>query len=129
MPLPPFLVSWFFYDKDTVVKWRHCGLDYMSPILDSLSVLHNFTMESQVLFHGPLAFKPQLISGGEAYGLTTEDLTVFVNSAEWTLCNLLSLFQLRTHSFTCPSFECFQRSRVALCSLCPVSPSTTTLYS
>ncbi len=45
-------------------------------------------MESQVQFHAPLAFKPRTISvdGIEGHGLTPEELTVFVNSAEWTLC-------------------------------------------
>jgi hypothetical protein len=66
----------------------------LSPILKRLSVLHNFTIESQVQFHAPLAFKPQLIQadGGDAYGVTSEDLTVFINSAEWTLCEALILF-------------------------------------
>ncbi|KAF5385573.1 hypothetical protein D9757_006732 [Collybiopsis confluens] len=57
---------------------------HVSPITSALSMLHNFTIESQVQFHAPLAFEPQSLSEG-AYGLTPEDLTVFVNSAEWTL--------------------------------------------
>lgn len=68
--------------------------DNMAPILKRLSILHNFTIESQVQFHAPLAFKPQRIRtrAGDAYGLTSEDLTVFINSAEWILCELLNLF-------------------------------------
>lgn len=64
------------------------SIGYLSPTLDSLSVLHNFTIESQVQFHAPLAFAPRESQELEqmAYGLTGEDLTVFVNSAEWTLC-------------------------------------------
>jgi len=67
--------------------------DNLAPILKRLSVLHNFTIESQVQFHAPLAFKPRLIKAddGDAYGLTSEDLTVFINSAEWTLCEPLYL--------------------------------------
>ena len=61
-------------------------LGYLSPFLDDLSVLHNFTIESQVQYHAPLAFKPIPLPDG-GYGITTEDLTVFVNSAEWTLCD------------------------------------------
>ena len=51
-------------------------------------MLHNFTVESQVQFHAPLAFKPTPISTNDvdSYGLTPEDLTVFINSAQWTLC-------------------------------------------
>jgi phosphatidylinositol glycan class S len=58
----------------------------VSPIIESVSVLHNFTIESQVQFHAPLAFTPQSTSEG-VYALTPEDLTVFMNSAEWTLCD------------------------------------------
>ncbi|KAJ7664300.1 phosphatidylinositol-glycan biosynthesis class S protein-domain-containing protein [Mycena rosella] len=61
---------------------------HLSPILDSLSVLHNFTIESQVQFHAPLAFSTTSLHNG--YGLTPEDLTVFVNSAEWSLSSSVS---------------------------------------
>ncbi|KAF7986318.1 hypothetical protein HWV62_35286 [Athelia sp. TMB] len=62
----------------------------LAPTLASLSTLHNFTIESQVQFHAPLAFTPSTLpslseDAPAAYGLTREDLTVFVNSAEWTL--------------------------------------------
>ena len=67
----------------------NCCLAQVSPLLERLSVLHNFTVESQVQYHGPLAFDPRALQGDE-YGLTPEDLTVFVNSAEWTLCMGLS---------------------------------------
>ncbi|KAL0959938.1 hypothetical protein HGRIS_011601 [Hohenbuehelia grisea] len=62
---------------------------HISPILSRMSVLHNFTLESQVQFHAPLAFEPRSIPDGE-YGLSQEDLTVFVNSAEWTLSSSVS---------------------------------------
>jgi len=57
------------------------------PVFKRLGALHNFTIESQVQFHAPLAFTPTAVNvnGTEVYGLTPEDLTVFVNSAEWTL--------------------------------------------
>ncbi|EMD35422.1 hypothetical protein CERSUDRAFT_116191 [Gelatoporia subvermispora B] len=65
---------------------------HISPVLDKLSLLHNFTVESQVQFHAPLAFEPIAIplDGKEAYGLSQEHLTVFVNSAEWTLSSSVS---------------------------------------
>lgn len=63
-------------------------LAHIQPILQRLSALHDFTIESQVQFHAPLAFKP--VQTEHAYGITPEDLTVFVNSAEWTLCGLVS---------------------------------------
>ena len=63
----------------------------LSPLLERLSVLHNFTIESQVQYHGPLAFEPRELQDADRtqYGLMPEDLTVFVNSAQWTLCMLL----------------------------------------
>lgn len=61
---------------------------HIQPILQRLSTLHDFTIESQVQFHAPLAFTP--VRTEHAFGITAEDLTVFVNSAEWTLCGLIS---------------------------------------
>ncbi|KAJ7266892.1 phosphatidylinositol-glycan biosynthesis class S protein-domain-containing protein [Mycena haematopus] len=61
---------------------------HLSPILNGLSVLHNFTIESQVQFHAPLAFSPSSLD--HSYCLTPEDLTVFVNSAEWSLSSSVS---------------------------------------
>ncbi|KAI0763472.1 phosphatidylinositol-glycan biosynthesis class S protein-domain-containing protein [Trametes elegans] len=65
---------------------------HLGPLLGKLSDLHNFTIESQVQFHAPLAFQPRPIQhdGKDAHGLTHEDLTVFINSAEWTLSSSVS---------------------------------------
>ncbi|EKM57603.1 uncharacterized protein PHACADRAFT_192749 [Phanerochaete carnosa HHB-10118-sp] len=62
---------------------------YLHGTFDRLSILHNFTIESQVQYHAPLAFQPRpvKVAGQDAHGLTPEDLTVFVNSAEWTLAS------------------------------------------
>jgi phosphatidylinositol glycan class S len=61
--------------------------EFIFPLTSRLSTLHNFTVESQVQYHAPLAFEPKRLTLGdtEASGLTQEDLTVFINSAEWTL--------------------------------------------
>lgn len=56
---------------------------YIEPTLRQLSQLHNFTIESQVQYHAPLAFEPQEVADG--FRVDAEDLKVFVNSAEWTL--------------------------------------------
>lgn len=56
-------------------------------MLHRLSTLHNFTIESQVQFFAPLAFEPIGLGDG-SFGLTEEQLSVFINSAEWTLCEL-----------------------------------------
>jgi len=60
---------------------------HISPILEKISVLHNFTIESQVHFYASLAFQPSVViyDDHEEHGLMHEDLKVFVNSAEWTL--------------------------------------------
>ncbi|KAJ7064913.1 phosphatidylinositol-glycan biosynthesis class S protein-domain-containing protein [Mycena amicta] len=75
---------------DTISSWdiSNAISHHLSPIFSALSILHNFTIESQVQFHAPLAFSPQVLS--EGVGLTAEDLTVFVNSAEWTLSSSVS---------------------------------------
>ncbi len=57
---------------------------YISPILKYLGHLHNFTIESQVQFHAPLAFSPHQLE--DVHAVSPDDLSVFVNSAEWTLC-------------------------------------------
>ena len=64
--------------------------EYINPITQRLSALHNFTVESQVQFHAPLAFLPRHVD--DVYGIEPADLTVFVNSAEWTLCAYSFLF-------------------------------------
>lgn len=83
---------------------------HIYPIIDRLSSLHNFTIESQVQFHAPLAFLPQTLDD-KMYGLTPEDLTVFINSAEWTLCERSFLgSQVVRWSDRPYSIECFKRS-------------------
>ncbi|EIW78395.1 hypothetical protein CONPUDRAFT_167417 [Coniophora puteana RWD-64-598 SS2] len=61
---------------------------HFNPVLSELGLLHNFTIESQVQYHSPLAFQPEIIDNG--LGLTHDQLTVFVNSAEWTLASSVS---------------------------------------
>ncbi|KIM70752.1 hypothetical protein SCLCIDRAFT_1206925 [Scleroderma citrinum Foug A] len=77
-----------------ITSWnvRAAIADHVSPILSRLSMLHDFVIESQIQFHAPLAFEPvRIISeNGTLYGVTPADLTVFVNSAEWTLSSSVS---------------------------------------
>ncbi|KAF8155606.1 phosphatidylinositol-glycan biosynthesis class S protein-domain-containing protein [Crassisporium funariophilum] len=87
---PRYRVAFSLLNEDAAAGSAVMGWDiqgafksHIHPILDCLSTLHNFTIESQVQFHAPLAFTPIPID--QAYGITQEDLTVFVNSAEWTL--------------------------------------------
>ncbi|CDO70983.1 hypothetical protein BN946_scf184830.g15 [Trametes cinnabarina] len=77
-----------------VMAWDVQGAirSHIGPLLEKLSDLHNFTIESQVQFHAPLAFEPRLLrhNDTEVHGLAHEDLTVFINSAEWTLSSSVS---------------------------------------
>ncbi|KAF8306032.1 hypothetical protein DL93DRAFT_281068 [Clavulina sp. PMI_390] len=61
--------------------------NYLQPTLQELRVLHNFTIESHVQYHAPLAF--DLLPTGEedspVFELGEDHLKTFVNSAEWTL--------------------------------------------
>ncbi|KAF8552084.1 hypothetical protein OG21DRAFT_1511940 [Imleria badia] len=66
--------------------------NHLFPILSQLNILHNATVESQVQYHAPLAFEPTEFADGNTsfHGVTPEDLTVFINSAEWSLSSSVS---------------------------------------
>ncbi|KAJ3891189.1 phosphatidylinositol-glycan biosynthesis class S protein-domain-containing protein [Lentinula edodes] len=89
---PRYRLSFTLLNEDgsagqVITSWdiQQAFAQHIYPITSALGILHNFTVESQVQFHAPLAFEPRSISNGTAFGLTPEDLTVFINSAEWTL--------------------------------------------
>ncbi|GJJ14981.1 hypothetical protein Clacol_009251 [Clathrus columnatus] len=66
---------------------------YFYPILTQLRELHNFTIESQIQFHAPLAFDPPSTisaSGRTHYILGEDELKIFINSAEWSLSSGVS---------------------------------------
>ncbi|KAG8216867.1 phosphatidylinositol-glycan biosynthesis class S protein-domain-containing protein [Butyriboletus roseoflavus] len=79
--------------------------DHMFPILSQLNALHNITVESQVQYHAPLAFEPMHFTDGNTsfHGITPEDLTVFINSAEWSLCNYPVSWAFGIRVLTCDS--------------------------
>ncbi|KAK7044600.1 GPI transamidase component PIG-S [Favolaschia claudopus] len=94
---PRYRLAFTLLNEDAAAGGAISGWDisgaisrHLSPLLTPLSVLHNFTIESQVQFHAPLAFSPTSLHDGSSYGLTPEDLTVFVNSAEWSLSSSVS---------------------------------------
>ena len=108
--------------RDPTVPDATICVEHISPLLNKLSVLHNFTIESQVQFHAPLAFEPRSAEheGRRVHGLTHEDLTVFVNSAEWTLCKWFVSFGDGALITPSHSIQCIQRSRNPLRSLRPL---------
>jgi hypothetical protein len=72
---------------------------YILPTLKQLRGLHNFTIESQVQFYGPLGFEPPRAThsdGSEYYALGEDELKMFVNSADWSLGNA----QINYHTST-----------------------------
>jgi GPI-anchor transamidase subunit S len=62
------------------------AVEIIAPVLQRLSPVHNFSVESQLQFQAPLAF--EVPREDDRSFLTREQLTVFVNSAEWTVCEL-----------------------------------------
>ncbi|KAI9458637.1 phosphatidylinositol-glycan biosynthesis class S protein-domain-containing protein [Lactarius psammicola] len=96
---PRYRLSFTLLNEDAAAGRAVVGWDvakmisrWIAPILEQTSELHNFTIESQIRFHAPLAFEPRALSNGEdmIHGLTQEHLKVFVNSAEWTLASSVS---------------------------------------
>ncbi|TRM63577.1 phosphatidylinositol-glycan biosynthesis class S protein-domain-containing protein [Schizophyllum amplum] len=93
-------------DGDSMLSWpiRDAIQRHLTPTVNDLANLYNFTFESQVQFHAPLAFEPEPISvhdddesaadvepsNDDMAGITSEQLTVFVNSAEWSLSSSVS---------------------------------------
>lgn len=78
-------------DASTPANWDiNSAIDtHIVPLLKSLSPLHTFILESQVQVQAPLAFEPiPAEEGQDGVVLSPADLSVFVNSAEWTLCAL-----------------------------------------
>ncbi|GAW06892.1 gpi transamidase component pig-s [Lentinula edodes] len=104
---PRYRLSFTLLNEDgsagqVITSWdiQQAFAQHIYPITSALGILHNFTVESQVQFHAPLAFEPRSISNGTAFVLTPEDLTVFINSAEWTLFHLM----IRSSAFLIPQW-------------------------
>lgn len=61
---------------------------YLSPLLESLSGISNFTVDSQVQLYAtfsPSIHQPEYDESTKAWALRKEDLSGFVNAAEWPL--------------------------------------------
>lgn len=62
--------------------------EYVSPLLQALSPISNFTVDTQVQLYAnfaPTAPKPEYDESEAAWTLKKEDLSAFVNAAEWPL--------------------------------------------
>lgn len=62
--------------------------DHLSPLLQAFSPISNFTVDTQVQLYAtfaPTAPLPEFDGSQSAWALKTEDLSAFVNAAEWPL--------------------------------------------
>jgi phosphatidylinositol glycan class S len=62
--------------------------DYLAPLLDSLSAVSNFTVDTQVQLYATLSpsiVGPQYDESRKVWTLMKEDLSGFINAAEWPL--------------------------------------------
>lgn len=70
------------WDIDTALQ------TYMSPLLDAFSAISNFTVDTQVQLYAtfaPSVRQPEYDETANAWTLRKEDLSGFVNAAEWPL--------------------------------------------
>lgn len=70
------------WDIDAALK------TYLSPLLESFSGISNFTVDSQVQLYAtftPSIHPPEYDETSKAWTLRKEDLSAFVNAAEWPL--------------------------------------------
>lgn len=65
---------------------------YFTPLLNALSPISNFTVESQVQFYASFSptIRPLWNEELKAWTLTKDDLSNFINSAEWPLTSIKS---------------------------------------
>ncbi|RAH86287.1 hypothetical protein BO86DRAFT_453316 [Aspergillus japonicus CBS 114.51] len=62
--------------------------DYITPLLQAFSPISNFTVDTQVQLYAtfaPTAPAPEYDQGHAAWTLKPEDLSAFINAAEWPL--------------------------------------------
>ena len=62
--------------------------EYMEPLLRSLAVISNFTIDTQVQLHAkfaPSVHQPEFDEETRVWTLREEDLSAFINAAEWPL--------------------------------------------
>lgn len=62
--------------------------EYLTPLLDSISAVSNFTVDTQVQFHAtfsPSVHAPEHDADHGVWTLQEEDLSGFINAAEWPL--------------------------------------------
>ncbi|OLL23303.1 GPI transamidase component PIG-S [Neolecta irregularis DAH-3] len=61
---------------------------YLQPLIHQLSVVSNFTVDSQIQYYTTSSFEPR--SFGDHWELSIDEIPGFINSAEWTLATPIS---------------------------------------
>ena len=62
--------------------------EYLSPLLRAFSPISNFTVDTQVQLYAtfsPMAPQPEFVESQAAWTFKKEDLSAFINAAEWPL--------------------------------------------
>jgi hypothetical protein len=103
---------------------------YLNPLIRTLGVVANLTVDSQVQFYAGLTFEPQKNEGADEHIVPLDKLPSFVNSAEWNLGKLSQgqinrsnrhhlLSRHKLHSLRPSSLASPTSSRACLSRLCP----------
>ncbi|KAI9496455.1 phosphatidylinositol-glycan biosynthesis class S protein [Zychaea mexicana] len=95
---PRYQVTFSMMNNDPtrlIVDWdiQEAVKGYVYPLLRELSMVSNFTVDSQVQNYASLSMKPQFRErDGKAgyYYLNPENLPHFINSADWNLASTIS---------------------------------------
>lgn len=64
---------------------------YLDPLIQTLGVVANLTVDSQVQFYAGLTFEPEKQQDTDDYIVPLDKLPGFVNSAEWNLGTLRTI--------------------------------------
>ncbi|KAL9548368.1 hypothetical protein MBANPS3_005714 [Mucor bainieri] len=81
---------------------------YLSPFLKEVSVLSNFTIDSQIQNYAPLSLKPhykERVGKPSYYYFEPQHLPHFVNSAEWNLASTITSYPSINFVLYVPSAE------------------------
>lgn len=102
--------------SDDILGWeiKESIGDHLSPVLTSLSPLHNFTFETQILHYSPLTSQPTELhemsdnptkEKQKLFIIEEDDLKAFINEADWSLASPVSMDPVLHFVLYIPSVE------------------------
>lgn len=78
--------------------------EHLRPLLNSLALLHNFSIETQVQYFAPLTIS--INEDGNGTAIDEDELRAFVNAADWNLrTSVMLAIGVMTNSGSLNSFE------------------------